>query len=301
MKAISHSSASSPECDTIASLLTAAQADLASYRVGTPRLDAEVLLSHILQTDRTSLYTRLQTSLSAAHKRQFTELIARRKQREPLAYITGSREFWSLEFRVDTHVLIPRPETEIVVHTALRLLHNAVRATPVILDIGTGSGCIAVALATELPQAALWALDIEHDALALARQNARRHTVSERLTFCQGDLFVPVSHLTERFHLIVTNPPYIDRETLGTLQPEVRHWEPQRALDGGQDGLDFYRRLLYDSPNYIRPGGWLVMEIGHDQRDAILQLAQAQCHLSIQNCVVVGIWIRGVSLFQRAA
>ena len=122
MKAVSHSSPAPPESDTIAALLTEAQADLASRHVGTPRLDAEVLLSHILQTDRTSLYTRLQRPLSAAHKRQFTELIARRKQREPLAYITGSREFWSLEFRVDRHVLIPRPETEIVVHTALRLM-----------------------------------------------------------------------------------------------------------------------------------------------------------------------------------
>lgn len=301
MKAVSHSSPSSPESDTIASLLTAAQADLASRHVSMPRLDAEVLLSHILQTDRTSLYTRLQRPLSAAHKRQFTELIARRKQREPLAYITGSREFWSLEFRVDTHVLIPRPETEIVVHTALRLLHNTALATPVILDLGTGSGCIGVALATELPQATLWALDIEDGALALARQNARHHAVDERMTFCQGDLFAPVSHPTERFHLIVTNPPYIDRETLGTLQPEVRHWEPQCALDGGQDGLDFYRRLLYDSPNYLRPGGWLVMEIGHGQRDAVLHLAQAQCRLSIQSCIQDYAGHDRVVVFQSAA
>ncbi len=301
MKAVSHSSPAPPESDTIAALLTEAQADLASRHVGTPRLDAEVLLSHILQTDRTSLYTRLQRPLSAAHKRQFTELIARRKQREPLAYITGSREFWSLEFHVDRHVLIPRPETEIVVHTALRLLHKTALATPVILDIGTGSGCIAVALATELPQAALWALDIEDAALALARQNARRHAVDARLTFCQGDLFAPISHLTERFHLIVTNPPYIDRETLGTLQPEVRHWEPQRALDGGQDGLDFYRRLLYHSPNYLRPGGWLVMEIGQGQKDVILQVAQVQCRLSIQSCVQDYAGYDRVVVFQRAA
>jgi release factor glutamine methyltransferase len=301
MKAVSYSSPAPPESDTIAALLTEAQADLASRHVGTPRLDAEVLLSHILQTDRTSLYTRLQRPLSAAHKRQFADLITRRKQREPLAYITGSREFWSLEFHVDKHVLIPRPETEIVVHTALRLLHNTALATPGILDMGTGSGCIGVALATELPQAAVWALDIEDEALALARQNARHHAVDERLTFCQGDLFAPISHLTERFHLIVTNPPYIDRETVDTLQPEVRLWEPQRALDGGQDGLDFYRRLLYDSPNYIRPGGWLVMEIGHDQRDAILQLAQAQCHLSIQNCVQDYAGHDRVVVFQRAA
>lgn len=288
------------ESDTIAALLTEAEAGLALCHVDTPRLDAEVLLSHTLKTDRTSLYTRLQTPISAAHKRQFTELVARRKQREPLAYITARREFWSLDFYVDTHVLIPRPETEIVVQTALRLLHKTAITTPVILDMGTGSGCIAVALATELPQAALWALDIEHDALALARQNARRHAVGERLTFCQGDLFAPVSHLTERFHLIATNPPYIAHETLCTLQPEVCHWEPQGALDGGQDGLDFYRRLLYDSPNYIRPGGWLVVEIGHDQRDAILQIAQAQCRLSIQSCVQDYAGYDRVVVFQRA-
>ncbi len=289
------------ESDTIAALLTEAEADLALCRVDTPRLDAEVLLSHTLKTNRTSLYTRLQTPISAGHKRQFTELIARRKHREPLAYITGSREFWSLEFHVDTHVLIPRPETEIVVQTALHLLHKPAITTPIILDIGTGSGCIAVALATELPQAAVWALDIDYDILALARRNARRHAVSERLTFCQGDLFAPVPHVAERFHLIATNPPYIARETLSTLQPEICHWEPQGALDGGQDGLDFYRRLLYDSPNYIRPGGWLVMEIGHDQRDAILQLAQAQCRLSIQSCVQDYAGHDRVVVFQRAA
>ena len=260
--------------ETVAQLVVWAENRLKTADIDTPRLDAEVLLAHTLHVSRSCLYSRLQETVSDSQKTNFQRCVVRRTQREPAAYITGRQEFWSLEFQVNPCVLISRPDTEIVVETALRLLASSRITAPRILDMGTGSGCIAVALATELPYARIWAVDRTHASLSIAQKNAQTHQVSHRITFACGDLLTPVSSGAPFFDLLVTNPPYIASQVLDTLQPEVRAWEPQVALDGGADGLDFYGRLLYDGPDYIRPGGWLVAEIGETQKDALVQLGQ---------------------------
>ncbi len=272
---------------TAADLLSEAVTKLAEHGIPDPRLDAEVLLAHALQTDWVGLYTRLHETHLPGQVEAFRGLLHRRARHEPLQYITGVREFWSLEFKVDLRVLIPRPETEVVVETALRLLSQSAIRNPqsAILDVGTGSGCIAVALAKELPQAEVWATDVSADALAVAGENARQHDVIERIRFLQGDLFAPVVGKEDGFDLIVANPPYIARPELAALQPEVRDWEPLTALDGGPDGLDFYRRLLREGPIYLRTDGWLVMEIGHGQGTAVLRLARERRDLADCRCV----------------
>jgi len=297
---------------SIAKLLAQAIESLTNHGVPTARLDAEVLLAYVLGLSRASVYARLQDVISEADVQRFHQLLHRRQQREPLQYITGVQEFWSLEFHVTPYVLIPRPETELVVETALHLLGEKQKAkmknppsdsglwtldprpltpgswllAPKILDVGTGSGCIAIALAKEIPSAEIWATDLSSAALAVAQDNARRHGVTERLHFLHGDLFTPLRDQQFSFDLIVSNPPYIIHDDLVDLQPEVRDWEPQRALDGGPDGLNFYRRLLTESPNYLRTSGWLILEIGHGQATAILQIAQQQSQLTASSCLL---------------
>ncbi len=260
-----------------------AEERLKAADVDTPRLDAEVLLAHTLHVSRSRLSGQLQETVSDSQKNAFQQSVVRRTQREPVAYITGRREFWSLEFQVNSCVLIPRPDTETAVETALHLLVSSRITAPHILDIGTGSGCIAVALATELPHADIWAVDRTHAVLSIARKNARAHQVDHRLTFACGDFLAPVPP-GRFFDLLVTNPPYIASQALDTLQPEVRAWEPRAALDGGADGLDFYGRLLNASPDYLRPGGWLVAEIGETQKDAVAQLGRKQRRMRFQTC-----------------
>lgn len=260
-------------------LLADATAFLAGQGVPSPRLDAEVLLAHAMGGSRTELY--LYDSL-APHQHQrdaFWHTLKRRARREPGAYITGVQEFWSLEFMVNRHVLIPRPETERVVELALELLGSY--PAPRILDLGTGSGCIAVALASQLPQARVWACDVSVEALTVARTNAAAHNVAGRITFMRADMRQRLPEgAAPTFDLIVSNPPYIAGPEFAALQAEVRDWEPRLALDGGQDGLDFYRRLLQDCPVQLRPGGWLVMEVGSTQSEAVMRMAKSQDNLS---------------------
>ncbi len=269
----------------VSSLLSEAVAELTLHKIANPRLEAEVLLAYVLETERAGLYTRLRGPLSFTHTETFRHLIQRRTQHEPLQYITGTQEFWSLAFTVDKRVLIPRPETEVVVETALRLIsqpaiHHRQSAIQ-ILDVGTGSGCIAIALAKELSQAELWATDASPDALVVARKNAQRHDVAQRITFLQGDLFAPIIDKTAEFEMIISNPPYLVHDEIATLQPEIRDWEPRRALDGGRDGLDLYRRLISESPAFLCSGGWLIMEIGQGQRLATMRLVQEPPNLSV--------------------
>ena len=260
----------------LADLLADATAFLAGHGVPSPRLDAEVLLAHALGGNRTELYLR---DSPAPHQRDaFCHALKRRARREPVAYITGVQEFWSLEFTVNRHVLIPRPETERVVELGLELLGSC--PAPRILDLGTGSGCIAVALASQLSQARVWACDVSAEALAVARTNAAAHNVTGRMTFMQTDMRQRLSTVQAEFDLIVSNPPYIAGPEFAALQAEVRDWEPRLALDGGKDGLDFYRRLLQDCPVQLRPGGWLVMEIGSTQSEAVMRVARSQDNLS---------------------
>ena len=273
---------------TIAQLLDWAASELAAADLASPRLDAEVLLAHSLGINRAGLYARLHNVLSLAQIAAFQQGLRRRLRHEPVQYITGTQEFWSLEFMVDPRVLIPRPETEVVVETALRLLSQGSSLRPPIpsrvLDIGTGSGCIAIALATELPTADIWATDISSDALAVATTNARRHNVHEHIHFLQGPFFAPVTPQEHSFGLIVSNPPYIARNDLLTLQPEVRDWEPRHALDGGRDGLDLCRQLLNEAPRYLSPDGWLVLEIGDGQDVGMLSSLQESTEFARSFC-----------------
>jgi release factor glutamine methyltransferase len=268
-------------------LLAEAEAELRNQGIATPRLDAEALLAHTLATDRAHLFMRLSSLLTHAEQEAFQRNLERRARREPLAYITGEREFWSRNFRVAPDVLIPRPETEVLVETTLRLVAQSTVGDPQspipnpqspirVVDVGTGSGCIAISLAKELPATELWAIDVSETALAIALANARRHDVEKRIRFLQSDLFSAISENEQSFDLIVSNPPYVVHSDLAVLQPEVRDWEPREALDGGKDGLGFYRRLVKESLAYLRPGGWLVMELGAGQGPAVTRLIQAQ-------------------------
>jgi release factor glutamine methyltransferase len=233
-------------------------------------LDAEVLARHVLDCDRATLLTRARDPLPSAFDRLYHALIARRVAREPVAYIVGHREFWGLEFDVTPAVLIPRPETELVVEEALASLprRDLVRH---IIDVGTGSGCLAVTLAVEFPPANVTATDTSHEALAVAYRNADRHNVIGRITFVQADV---LKDLTEPADLIVSNPPYVPAGDAATLQVEVARYEPASALYGGTDGLDVIRRLVGTARQHLAAGGWLIIEFGFGQEAAVREVAQ---------------------------
>lgn len=276
---------------TLADMLAAAERELTACGIDTPRLDAEVLLADALEIGRTALYVRLADVPSAAQRAAFRQRLTRRTSREPIAYITGKQEFWSLEFAVEPRVLIPRPDTELVVETSLGLFDSHATAAPRIADIGTGSGCIAIALATELRRARFRAMDRSLAALTIARRNARRHGVATRIGLWCGDLLDAAAGRSA-FDLIVTNPPYVATSSLNRgagLAPEVRDWEPRAALDGGSDGLDYYRRLLgsvsRNGIDHLRAGGWFVAEIGYDQQSAVRAVACGRRDLSFVRCV----------------
>ncbi len=234
------------------------------------RLDAELLLADTLGLDRVGLYLNFDRPLTADELIHFRERVARRSRREPLQYILGATEFWSLEFTVRPGVLIPRADTETLVEQALK------RATPAgsILDIGTGSGAIAVALAHELPEATVSGVDVSAVALEVAAENARGNGVEGRVTFRDEDL-ADISG--GPYDLIVSNPPYIPEGDLAGLMPEVRDFEPREALCGGEDGLAFYRTLVPTAARHLRAGGWLLVEVGVNQAQAVTALfAQTQ-------------------------
>ncbi|MGE5252602.1 MAG: peptide chain release factor N(5)-glutamine methyltransferase [Planctomycetaceae bacterium] len=258
---------------TILALIRWADERFKREGMATPRLDAEVLLAETLGTDRVGLYTHFDQPLQPDELARFKELIRRRLRREPVAYILGKKEFWSLSLRVTPDVLIPRPETEALVAEALKILTPAEGKDFRILEIGTGSGAISIALARELPAAKVVATDLSPKALALAGENALRCGVRERVQFLQGDLFLPVEK-EDAFDLIVTNPPYIPRGEFPSLMPEVRDYEPKVALDGGKDGLDFFRRVLPAVGDHLRPGGWFLAEMGAGQDPQIIRIAE---------------------------
>jgi release factor glutamine methyltransferase len=231
-------------------------------------LDAEVLARHALGWDRATLLTRGADPPPRSFIEEFTAAVARRAAREPVAYITGHREFWGLDFEVTPDVLIPRPETELVVEAALALRERMRRGR--ILDVGTGSGCLAVALAAELPGARVAASDTSRAALALARRNAERHGVAARVSFLLADLLTGIRGPVD---LLVSNPPYIPRDA--DLPPEVAKFEPSAALFAGPDGLDALRRLIADAPPVLAPGGTFIVEFGFGQADSVRSMAHA--------------------------
>jgi release factor glutamine methyltransferase len=247
---------------TIGELLDWTAGYLAKNRSEFPRLDAEVLLAHALGCRRIELYTRYAEPASAAVRQGFRELINKRIEGCPVAYLVGRKEFFSLPLEVSPAVLIPRPESEFVVMECLRFAKDL--AEPTVLDIGTGSGNLAVTIAQQHKGARLTAVDISPEALEIAGRNASKHGVAERIVFLQGDLFTPVPAGTP-FDFIVSNPPYIPGDDIAKLAAGVRDYEPRLALDGGPDGYAVFDRLIAGARDYLKPGGQLIVEIGAPQ------------------------------------
>jgi len=254
--------------------LRRAAALLAEAGIDDAALEAEVLLRHALSLDRTRLYLRLGDELPAQAHSAYQALLQRRLRREPTAYIVGHKEFYGLELEVGPGVAIPRPETELVVEEALaqarRMLQHAPSLT--IVDVGTGCGSIALAVAAHLPAARLIATDISPAALTFARRNAETLGLTSRVGFVCGDLLSPLDCPAD---VIVANLPYVRSAAWPELPPEIRCHEPRQALDGGPDGLRLIERLLHQAPAYLRPGGAVLLEIGHDQGPAASALAAA--------------------------
>lgn len=242
------------------------------------RFDAEVLARHALGWDRAMLLTRGRELAPDGFEARFAGLLSRRLAREPVALIVGRREFWGLEFEVTHEVLVPRPETEFLVEEVVALVRGGQPARTIV-DVGTGSGCVSVALATELPGAAFTATDISGRALTIARRNAVRHRVADRIRFVRADLLAGLSVSAD---LIVSNPPYVPATTAARLHPEVARYEPSAALYGGDDGLQIIRRLLGAAGGHLTAGGRLVFEFG-DGQEAAVQAAASEAGWHILN------------------
>ncbi len=253
-----------PGPESIAAILKKAAAVLSSVSE-TPRLEAEVLLAHATGLSRTAILAHPERLLAPDEEARYNELLFRRAQGAPLPYLTGRIEFYGLEFTVTPDVLIPRPETETLVERALAWKPRTV------IDVGTGSGCVAIALAVHLPRSRIWATDISRAALQVAVDNARRHGVADRILFVQADLLSPLRGPVD---LVVGNPPYVAEEEWDALPTSVRDYEPRRALDGGPGGLRVIWRLLEDAPRLLHPGGVLLMEIGAAQGGRAADLAR---------------------------
>ncbi|WP_339136988.1 MAG: peptide chain release factor N(5)-glutamine methyltransferase [Candidatus Electrothrix sp. GW3-4] len=255
-------------------LLRSATSTLAEAGLEDSALEAELLLRHCLDISRSKLFLLHDQSVEQKTEYRFRELLQRRCQREPLQYIIGSCEFWSLEFFVSPAVLIPRPETEFLLeHCFATLLHNAATGQQPqrILDLCTGSGAIAVVLAKKFPQSRVIASDFSQEALRVANKNISCHKLDDRIHLLRADLLTAFS-CTPLFDLIVTNPPYVKADDILTLEPEVRDWEPHLALSGGKRGLDSIARICQDTLPLLQPGGWLFMEIGADIRQEVEQV-----------------------------
>ena len=243
-------------------------------KAGVPeaRREAGSLLGYVLGRDRSFILTHVEDAISEEQAERFRECLERRAQGEPLQYITANQEFFGLDFEVTKDVLIPRPETELLIETALKLLTPS--ADAFICDVGTGSGCIVITLMQQLKQARAVAIDISLDALAVARRNAVRHSVAERIDFVHSDCFAALNsrELRPSFDLIVSNPPYVEDGAMADLQREVRDFEPRSALAAGADGLDIIRSLLLEAPSFLKTGGYFLFEIGFNQAAAVEQL-----------------------------
>jgi len=248
---------------------------LARKGVETPRLQTELLLAHLLKMPRMKLYLNFDRPLTTEETDGLRECIKRRGQREPIQHITGSTSFCGYEITVNRHVLIPRPETEILAELGWQFLSTLTSQPPTALDFGTGSGCIAVALAMKCPTAQITAMDVSPDALALARENAARNHVAGPIRFLQSDGFAALPGNTH-FDLVISNPPYIPSAEIATLQPEVRDFDPHGALDGGADGLDFYRLIAKEAGAFLKPGGPVLLEFGDGQAEAVRKIFEEE-------------------------
>jgi release factor glutamine methyltransferase len=287
---------------------------LAKKGVDSPRLQTELLLAHLLKLPRMKLYLSFERILTPAETDTLRDLVKRRGRREPLQHITGSTSFCGLEIAVNRHALVPRPETELLAELGWQFLNHPsegrVTRAPNLknedgdsynsslqaLDLGTGTGCIAIALAVKCPAAKIMATDVSADALALAMPNAVRNGVAERVEFLQGDGFAALQNVGQasclslsgekktgtggtpvlRFDLIISNPPYIPSAEIEMLQPEVRDFDPRDALDGGADGLDFYRLIASRAAAFLKPGGKVMLELGDGQAEAVRKIFETE-------------------------
>jgi release factor glutamine methyltransferase len=271
--------------------LDSAVSRLEENAVGSPRMNAELLLMFTLSCDRAYLYAHPERELTAPELTRYDETLVERSRGVPAQYITGHQEFWGLDLVVSPAVLIPRPETEHIVETVLALARGDSPLRPNMtgrgtgladqedpdcplrmVDVGTGSGCIALALATELPRAEIWATDISPAALEIARANAARLQLAERVCFRQGDLLEGMAPPEARFDFVISNPPYVGEGEADKLQREVKKFEPKEAVFAGAQGLDVFVRLIPQACHFLRPGGWLVMEMGYSQEEPVRAL-----------------------------
>ena len=262
----------------ISQLLKKTASGFGAEGLPTPGLDAEVLLAFSIDRERHFLYAHPSKEIPEAEMERFRSLVARRMKGEPVAYITGSKEFWSLGFEVTPDVLIPRPDTEILVEEILKLFEQERGEIIRILEIGTGSGVISVALASELKNVSITATDFSPKALAVAEKNAVSNNVGEKISFVCGDMFESVEGT---FDIIVSNPPYISECEFEVLDPEVREFEPRRALVAGPEGTEFHRILVRDGERFMEKGGRLVMEIGAGQRSALEKMLKEKDYCDI--------------------
>lgn len=250
--------------------LTAAGIDFA-------RMEAQLLLAQVMHINRAAVIAGIFPEPTLEQRAEFERLVAEREKRIPLAYLRGTQDFYGLTFRVSPAVLIPRPETELLVEFALSVL--SIHDAPIIADVGTGSGCIPIALLANCPAARGVAFDISPEALAVASENARANGVAARLRFVQGDLLTGAGY---GFDVVISNPPYISSNEIATLQPEVRDYEPRLALDGGGDGLTAFRRIITDAKRVLKPNGWLAMEAAQGQTATVAQLLQEAGYSNVE-------------------
>ena len=265
----------------ILKLLTWTTSYFKSLKIENPRAAAELLLAHTLDINRIDLYVNHDQPLSKKELDRFKAYIRRRARREPVAYIVGHKEFWSLDLIVNRDVLLPRPETECLVEAVLCYLKQVADDSPVsesqrVLELGTGSGAIIMALAVERPGHVFFASDISRRSVQLARENSRRQGLDRQINYWVGNWFDALNPNSQKFDMIISNPPYIKTGEIAQLQPEIHQYEPVHALDGGEDGLFCLRQILSTADSFLKNEGSILLEIGHDQKDSVQEITD-QC------------------------
>lgn len=258
---------------TVRRILTWTTQHFTERECDTPRLDAEILLAHVLNCPRIQLYVQYDRQLTEDERARLRAFVKRRAAKEPVAYLVGKREFFGLDFQVNADVLIPRPDTETLVVELLDALRDLTAAE--MIELGVGSGAISVATAVHERDLKIHAVDVSPQALQIAEQNARRHEVDSRITFYEGDLFAPFTEGLQA-DAVVSNPPYVQTAELDQLDADVRDHEPRLALDGGEDGLEIARRIIADAPRYLKPNGVLLLELGPDNIRSAAEALEAE-------------------------